>query len=335
MKTIQVILILIFSILAFNANARDRDYRKIIDLKGYWKFNIGDKEIWSDPDFNDSEWSDIFVPAAWEGEGFHGYDGFAWYRVNFELKKDERESYYIELGYIDDADQVYLNGEMIGYTGGFPPDFYTAYQSYRRYYLPTELLNDGINTLAIRVYDTVLDGGILKGNIGIYVREDLPEDVYLLEGIWDFKSSDRTNRNGPWREIMVPSFWKSMKFMHGYKKGITFSGMATYEKTFMLPEFLQDENNLVVVLGKIDDFDEVFLNGVKIGETNDHKPFGASDSYRQYRVYGLYESSLNRYGVNTLTVQVTDLGGDAGIYEGPIAITTTEQYNRLIDNYRN
>lgn len=335
MKTIQILLIIILYIVAFKAEARDKDYKKVIDLRGYWKFTIGDEAYWSEPDFDDSEWSDMYVPAAWEEEGFHGYDGFAWYRVNFELKKDERNAYYIELGYIDDSDQVFLNGELIGYTGGFPPDFYTAYQSFRRYYLPNHLLYNGINTIAVRVYDTVLDGGILKGDIGVYVREDLPPKVFMLEGIWDFKTNSRRKRDSnDWKKTMVPGFWKSMKFNHGFKGDFEVIRTATYQTQFELPDYLQNEKNLVIVLGKIDDFDEVYLNGVKIGETNDNRPFGNSQSYQQYRVYGLYESSLNRFGLNTVTVEVKDIGGNAGIYEGPIAITTTEYYTLLIDEYR-
>lgn len=340
MKTIQIILVIIFTILTIEAEAIEQDYRQIIDLRGYWKFNIGDNSLWANPDFDDSDWDDIYVPAAWEDEGFNGYDGYAWYRVNFDLRKDESDAYYLELGYVDDADEVYINGTLIGFTGGFPPDFYTAHQSFRRYYIPTEILEEGLNTLAVRVYDTVLDGGILKGRVGIYIQENMPRDTYILEGIWKFRDQIRDDYRSEdyddsrWVSTNVPGYWQSMKWMHNRFNSYRIENQATYRKEFHLPSNLQDKKNLVIVLGKIDDFDEVFLNGVKIGETNDGRPFGRSESYTTYRVYGLYESGLNRYGKNTIVVEVKDLGGDAGIYEGPIAITTTENYQRLIRSYR-
>ena len=65
---------------------------KFVDLRGMWKFSIGDKATWKDVYFDDSRWDEIFVPSPWEEEGFEGYDGFAWYRIEFsgrDIPKDE------------------------------------------------------------------------------------------------------------------------------------------------------------------------------------------------------------------------------------------------------
>ena len=101
---------------------------QVINLNGSWKFNIGDKSSWAAANFDDSGWELIHAPSPWEEEGFNGYDGFAWYRKKFDGRKLEKEgSYYLGLGYIDDSDVVYLNGQLIGFSGSMPPKFKTAY----------------------------------------------------------------------------------------------------------------------------------------------------------------------------------------------------------------
>ena len=105
-----------------------------------------------------ANWEKIYAPSPWEDEGFNGYDGFAWYRKKFdgkELSKDE--SYYLNLGFIDDCDEVYLNGVLIGFSGSMPPKFKTAFNNERKYPLSNESINFyGMNTLAIRVFDVTL-----------------------------------------------------------------------------------------------------------------------------------------------------------------------------------
>ena len=310
----------------------------ILNLKGYWKFKIGDKEIYAEANYDDSDWDEIFVPAAWENEGYHGYDGYAWYRVAFELNAStiDEESLYLDLGYIDDVDEVYVNGEKIGFTGGFPPNFYTAHQSRRLYHLPAKLLKkNGPNIIAVRVFDTVLDGGILSGTVGIFASRDGLPPVQHLEGIWKIRNGRSSDwravsfDDDRWHETMVPGFWNQMKSdrPHG--------NLATYRKTFELSAYLEKTDQLVIILGKIDDFDEVYLNGELIGKTKDYRPFGSSGSYNEYRVYDLPEHLLNLSGTNVLTVEVEDIGGNAGIYAGPIMITYEKDYRQVIRQYGN
>jgi hypothetical protein len=310
----------------------------VLNLKGYWKFTIGDSEAFAQPNYDDSEWDEIFVPSAWENEGYHGYDGYAWYRVGFELntRTIDEESLYLDLGYIDDADEVYVNGVKVGFTGGFPPDFFTAYKSRRMYYLPNEILRKGeTNIIAVRVFDTVLDGGILSGTIGVFSTNDRFPAVQQLEGIW--KIRDRRNEDwraasyddDRWKETMVPGFWHEMKSWQPH------GSIATYRKSFEFSPIIDTSEDLVLILGKIDDYDEVFFNGELIGKTKDYRPFGRSMSYSEFRVYDIPRSLINRTGSNTIVVEVEDIGGNAGIYQGPIMITYLEDYRRVIREYDN
>jgi beta-galactosidase/beta-glucuronidase len=60
--------------------------KQVLNLSGRWKFSLGDEDEWKDEKFNDSNWEKVSVPSSWENQGFHGYDGYAWYRTSFTVK---------------------------------------------------------------------------------------------------------------------------------------------------------------------------------------------------------------------------------------------------------
>ncbi len=94
---------------------------------------------WISPKFDDSKWESIHVPSPWEDEGFNGYNGYAFYRKNITISSTYKDRMlYLNMGYIDDVDEVYLNGNKIGSTGSFPPNYNTAYNAERIYYIPAE-----------------------------------------------------------------------------------------------------------------------------------------------------------------------------------------------------
>jgi sialate O-acetylesterase len=87
--------------------------------------------------------------------------------------------------------------------------------------------------------------------------------------------------------------------------------------------------NLVVVLGKIDDIDEVYLNGQLIGTTGDMimNPLTNvfNNEYLQIRGYSITREDLIQ-GKNVIAVRVYDGMADGGIYEGPVGIATLNNY---------
>jgi sialate O-acetylesterase len=120
------------------------------------------------------------VPHCWENDGLGGYDGIAWYRLHititpeqFELWKDRPLA--VALGFIDDADETYLNGIQIGKTGSIPPAEQSGYMTPRLYPFDHTLLQTN-NVLAVRVSDWGGSGGIWHDPIAIGPRSEL-EDV--------------------------------------------------------------------------------------------------------------------------------------------------------------
>jgi sialate O-acetylesterase len=306
------------------------DWQRVVDLRGQWKFSLGDNQAWAEPDFDDSDWETIFAPADWEDEGFPGYDGYAWYRKRIYMGPENKgKSLYIRLWYIDDVDEVYINGHFVGFQGFFPPNYTTAYNIERNYPVPQDYLNfDGENVICVRVYDKELHGGIVNGRIGVYERLSEPSMLISLDGIWKFNLGDDpewklarfNDRN--WEEVMVPLPWETQ----GYKD---YNGMAWYRKKVFIPEKYRGER-LVLFLGRIDDFDETYFNDVLVGQTGsideDSYYFSMTDDYLQWRAYRLDEDDIRFGADNVIAVRVYDGMIHGGIYEGPLGITTYEKY---------
>ncbi|HZY26449.1 MAG TPA: beta galactosidase jelly roll domain-containing protein, partial [Bacteroidales bacterium] len=109
-----------------------------------------------------------------------------------------------------------------------------------------------------------------------------------------------------------------------------YDGYAWYRLKFTVPQNLSKEE-LYLSLGKIDDIDDVYLNGEHVGNVYDLRKksyWGNSGGeYNVRRTYKIREGLLNRNGSNTIAVRVYDGQGLGGIYEGPIGIMTADNYH--------
>jgi sialate O-acetylesterase len=324
-------------VVIFNVSAHAEDLQKIVSLSGYWKFSIGDDIGWASPSYDDSDWDQITVPGQWENEGYNDYNGYAWYRKSFRTGDlPANTTIYLKLGRIDDVDVVYLNGKEIGSGGKFPPDFETAYNRIRKYIIPAgSLKEDGENVIAVKVYDSYLEGGIVEGPVGLYFDEDNDFLSFKLNGKWKFHTGNNKDWKSPdfkdeeWKTINVPSAWEN----EGYDD---YDGYAWYRIEFSLPQN-HTTGELYLSLGKIDDIDDVYLNGEHIGDVYDLRRDAeyrmSGWEYNARRIYKINEGLLNRNGKNTIAVRVYDEQGLGGIYEGPIGFMSAENCRRYRNKY--
>jgi hypothetical protein len=296
-------------------------------LKGPWLFSIGINEEWTTVKFNDSSWESIKVPSPWEDQGFNGYNGYGFYRKKINIPSTYKgRMLYLNMGYIDDVDEVYLNGHKIGSTGSFPPDYSTAYNAERIYYIPEEyIVFDGQNQIAVKVYDSEQQGGIVSGDIGLYGGKASVNFDVNLQSMWKFQPGDDMRRkesdynDSGWGEILVPAKWEDQ----GYRD---YDGAAWYRKSFVFPSTVADDK-MVIVLGKIDDIDQVYINGVFVGSTGNFKDETSSgQEWTAFRGYYIPDGLLKKGLKNTIAVRVIDTGGDGGIYEGPVGIISQTKY---------
>lgn len=102
------------------------------------------------------------VPSNVE-TAFPDYDGFILYRSQFTISKElSEQALGIYLKSVRDSDEFYLNGQKIGKTGEFKPNFKKATLFSRYYFIPSHLLRaDKPNIFEIKVFNHVRYGGII------------------------------------------------------------------------------------------------------------------------------------------------------------------------------
>lgn len=123
------------------------------------------------------------------------------------------------------------------------------------------------------------------------------EKIIKESGLFDqnFQNSDYVTDN--WKSMKLPTVWE--------KTGMKVDGIVWFSKTIEIPSSMQGEN-LILSLGKINDFDITWFNGVRVGMGVD-----VSD-LRKYEI----PKELVKKGKNKITVQVLDIGNSGGLY-GP------------------
>jgi sialate O-acetylesterase len=131
---------------------------------------------WAAPGLNDDAWSQMPVPSYWEGNGYDGMDGIAWYRLAFDVDSARAANgATLEMAAVDDDDITWLNGTEIGRTNG--------YNVRRAYRVPDGTLHPGRNLLAVRVADGGGGGGI-NGAVSLRFADGTTRS---LAGQWKFK----------------------------------------------------------------------------------------------------------------------------------------------------
>lgn len=336
-KSIYKISLLGFLAIFLSCTAYSDNIRTIYNLSGNWKFKTGDNKEWAKKDFNDESWDRMIVPAKWEEEGYYGLDGYAWYRKTFIMPDySDEDIFYLFIEKIDDSDEIYLNGKLIGRTGGMPPEYQSGYDFSRKYVIPNNMLNfSENNTIAIRVFDGGGEGGIIYGPVKIGIDENVDFLALNLAGNWKFhlhtnsEWKDKDYEDSHWDNIFVPSYWENQ----GYTDH---DGYAWYRKTFQVKDDLLNED-LYIILGKIDDEDKVYLNGTLIGTVDDLKYNSIYNrtvgDWNIRRIYQIPRDLLQK-GKNVIAVRVYDGQIAGGIYEGPIGIMTERNYYKFVEKYR-
>ena len=116
-----------------------------------------------------------------------------------------------------------------------------------------------------------------------------------------------------WRTIRVPGFWEA-------QGADAYDGFAWYRCFFRVPKDFAGQAARLE-LGRIDDCDEAFVNGRKVGATGSMPP-----DYRglsaQPRAYDVPADALRPGHWNLLAVRVYDAGGGGGIVGGPIRLVS-------------
>lgn len=108
------------------------------------------------PDFDDSQWETITLPASIE-DIKADLDGVVWFRTTVKLPDSwQNKELQLHLGAIDDADITFVNGEEVGRIG---TDVSNHWTKRREYTVPAALPGEGELTIAVRLFDQLMGGG--------------------------------------------------------------------------------------------------------------------------------------------------------------------------------
>jgi len=142
------------------AQAQIVDFEKerlpVVEIHDLWRFHTGDDLRWSAPNFDDSSWKLLRSNQPWDGQGYPGYRGFAWYRFRVVLPAG-----YAPLALfvpsIFGNYQIYADGRLVGQFGELPPENRFAFSftagSQRLVPLPYNLTSAGrVLAIAIRIW---------------------------------------------------------------------------------------------------------------------------------------------------------------------------------------
>jgi sigma-B regulation protein RsbU (phosphoserine phosphatase) len=103
---------------------------QMAELKGLLRFQTGDdpdgKLGWAKPGFDDSGWKLLRLDQSTADQGFKGYSGIAWYRLQVVLPA-HHAPFALHVLVTGESYQVFANGRLIGQFGS-PPQQERAYQ---------------------------------------------------------------------------------------------------------------------------------------------------------------------------------------------------------------
>jgi sialate O-acetylesterase len=152
-----------------------------IDAQAMRKGNL----VPSDAAYDDSTWNMMTLPSSWSGD-LANFDGFIWFRRAITIPPEWRgKDVNLSLGPIDDMDHTFLDGKPVGSMTG-PGKWFIP----RVYKIPASFATPGSHTIAIRVLDTGVVGGVNGGPETMHVEPaDNSADPVPINGYWRFSKS--------------------------------------------------------------------------------------------------------------------------------------------------
>ncbi|MBE0666948.1 MAG: hypothetical protein IH593_04665, partial [Bacteroidales bacterium] len=162
---------------------------------------------------------------------------------------------------------------------------------------------------------------ILSVLTGIVITFSATSQV-IIPAEWKFNTGDSQQYADPlfndseWKTISPYQVWERQ----GYA---TYDGYAWYRVTFVVPASMKRNaikyGGLLLNLGRIDDVDFTYFNGILVGSTGKLPPDYVTE-WSTLRAYTIAPDAILWGRPNTLAVRVYDASGDGGIYSDPISL---------------
>ncbi len=203
-----------------------------------------DVERWSRGDYNDNAWKTMSLPNSWESQGLADFDGVVWFRKAITISAaDAGKEATLELAKIDDSDESFVNGVSVG-------SVKNRWDDNRKYKIPSGILKEGRNVIAVRVEDTGGGGG-LYGEAKDMKLTTASNVTITLVGNWLFNIESALNGN----TSVGPNDYPTLLFNamlnpitnYGIKGAIWYQGESNAERAYQyrtaFPLMIQDWRN--------------------------------------------------------------------------------------------
>ena len=141
--------------------------------------DLGLEQSWFSQDYDDSDWD---TRVLLDPTGSPSY-GSLWLRRTFELEKTGGDV-FLNFGRVENSVKVFINGtEILHVTYSYPPCFCK---------IPNELLNDGKNTIALRIVGEDVRPQLIPGKeYALYHSEGV---IDFTQGEWKWKTGAETEK---------------------------------------------------------------------------------------------------------------------------------------------
>lgn len=142
----------------------------------YDEYDVGQKENWFAPGFDDSSWQEVNVPGGFAELGVSNTPAVCYFRRKIVVPEQlAGRPATLRLGMIERMDTAYINGQWVGASAWV--------ENPRVYHVQRGVIKPGTNVLVIRVFKVKPDGGFLSR------AEDLRLEfaggtVFQLAGRW-------------------------------------------------------------------------------------------------------------------------------------------------------
>ncbi|MFA6102412.1 MAG: sialate O-acetylesterase [Victivallaceae bacterium] len=176
---------------------------------GKYKSETAKAVNWKDQSLDMTGWEKVNLPGTVDDPGI---DGVIWVRRTFDVPADWADrNLVLSLGSVDDCDQTFFNGELVGSTGSDVPMYWSAPRVYN---VPGRLVKAGANTIAIRIIDYAYAGGV-NGQMTLAPAADKTKKLDLA-GTWnkriEFAIDPRAIPERPNVAAAIPGDVKSPNF---------------------------------------------------------------------------------------------------------------------------
>ncbi len=195
-----------------------------VPLPKEWKFKLGDNMDWAKPSFHVADWDNRQIGKIFSANNVKD-NVYAWYRISINIPSSMKSAaekgngIKLNLGKIDDVDQTFFNGKLIGQTGSLPPKYDTRWDTERIYLIPAnEIQWDKDNVIAVRVFSMDNEG------IGMYEGPYQYSPIDWTDFISVKQTTSATSNN---------AFASTLRFVD--KTSCAFSGSVKY--------WIADKNN--------------------------------------------------------------------------------------------